>query len=310
MPLKPGDPGFDYQSGGPQQTSRTSPSGNRVVEAPSNQPPSGGSVTQSSNMTLLGNSGYYHPSNGIGTMTGVWGDARPNGRRHKGQDIRMPMGTPMIAVTSGRIQHYSNSSAGTVVYLHGDDGNRYSYFHLSSRTTRAGARVTGGQVIALSGNTGNSSGPHLHFEVRQGGTKVDPRPFLAGTMAGMVGTPPPSGGFNEDQKQPTDTSLADRELYWQGENRITPSFAQGEEEQQEIPPWIAQLEQYRNELRTQRGQDPIKSKASAMLRRSLGSMSSMTRKYGFQAGASTTAARMAESENKVQQISRETQERP
>jgi hypothetical protein len=129
-------------------------------------------------------------------------------------------------------------------------------------------------------------------------------------MAGMVGGAPPSAGRDDDLTRPSgDTSLADRELYWQGENRITPSFAQGEEEQQEIPPWIAQLEQYRNELRTERGQDPIKSKASAMLRRSLGSMSSMTRKYGFQAGASTTAARMAESENEVQQISRETQER-
>jgi hypothetical protein len=307
MPLKPGDPGYDYERG---STPRTSPSGNRVVSAPPSQPPSGGSVTRSSNITMLGNSGYYHPSNGIGTMTGVWGDSRPNNRRHKGQDIRMPMKTPMIAVTSGKIQHYSNSSAGTVVYLHGDDGNRYSYFHLSSRTTRAGARVTAGQVIALSGNSGNSAGPHLHFEVRQGSTKVDPRPFLAGTMAGTVGaTPPPSGNMGEaDQPQP-DTSIADRELYWQGENRVTPSFAQGEEEQPEIPPWIAQLEQYRNELRTQQGVDPIKSKASSMLRRSLNSMSSMTRKYGFQAGASTTAARMAESENEVQQISRETQER-
>ena len=143
----------------------------------------------------VGGDFYYHPSLGVGTMTGVWGDARAGGaRRHEGQDIRMPMNTPLVAVTSGTIKHYKNSSAGTVVYLQGDDGNKYSYFHLNSRVAKDGQRVQAGQLIAYSGNTGNSSGPHLHFEVWWNGKKVDPRTFLSHTRSPGSPVDPTQGG--------------------------------------------------------------------------------------------------------------------
>ena len=120
----------DPSGGGPSSQGTSRPPPARFVPSPDYQ---------------MGGDFYYHPSLGVGTMTGVWGDSRSGGaRRHEGQDIRMNMNTPLVAVTSGTIQHYKNSSAGTVVYLKGDDGNKYSYFHLNTRVAKHGQRVQAG----------------------------------------------------------------------------------------------------------------------------------------------------------------------
>jgi murein DD-endopeptidase MepM/ murein hydrolase activator NlpD len=61
-----------------------------------------------------------------------------------------------------------------VIYIRHDDGYETRYAHLTSFNVRAGTKVKQGQVIAKSGNTGVGSGPHLHFEIRKGGTALNP----------------------------------------------------------------------------------------------------------------------------------------
>ncbi|MGW4106974.1 M23 family metallopeptidase [Streptomyces sp. NPDC004976] len=107
--------------------------------------------------------------------------------KHSGQDYAVPTGTPVLAPHGGTVVKAGGNGAGdgpaygnAVVIKHGD--KTYSqYAHLSSVNVKAGQVVKTGQKIASSGNTGNSSGPHLHFEIRTSpnyGSAVDPAKFL------------------------------------------------------------------------------------------------------------------------------------
>ncbi|MEU9358762.1 transglycosylase family protein [Streptomyces sp. NPDC048301] len=101
---------------------------------------------------------------------------------HTGVDFPVPTGTTVKAVNSGKVVSagWAGAYGYEIVIRHGD--GRYSqYAHLSSLHVRAGQQVTGGQRIARSGSTGNSTGPHLHFEIRTGpgyGSDVDPLAYL------------------------------------------------------------------------------------------------------------------------------------
>lgn len=70
---------------------------------------------------------------------------------------------------------------GNCVMIDHGDGVMTVYGHLSEVTVSVGEYVDQGERVALSGNTGRSTGPHLHFEIRVNGTPVDPEPYLAGT---------------------------------------------------------------------------------------------------------------------------------
>jgi hypothetical protein len=101
------------------------------------------------------------------------------GRVHAGIDLAVPIGTAVLAAADGTVEVAGTASGyGTVVYLShaGDLTSRYA--HLSRLEVRRGQQVRRGDRIALSGNTGNSTGPHLHFEIRTGGRAVDPLPYL------------------------------------------------------------------------------------------------------------------------------------
>lgn len=132
---------------------------------------------------------YFHPTGGVGSYGKAgrndFGAPRADGKRkHKGQDIMLAHGKTLFAVTAGVVKWEENDSAGTIVYLDGDDGHRYSYFHLSDREGSDGMKVTGRQVIGHVGETGDSNGPHLHFEYRPNrGDQVDPMPLLDSSAA-------------------------------------------------------------------------------------------------------------------------------
>ncbi|MFH8883959.1 LysM peptidoglycan-binding domain-containing M23 family metallopeptidase [Streptomyces californicus] len=101
---------------------------------------------------------------------------------HTGSDFQAASGTPVLAVGPGTVVSAGNSgSYGNEVVIKHEDGMYSQYAHQSSLNVSVGQTVTGGQQIGLSGSTGNSTGPHLHFEVRTGpsyGSDVDPIAYL------------------------------------------------------------------------------------------------------------------------------------
>lgn len=100
---------------------------------------------------------------------------------HRGVDLAVPLGTPVAAMESGTVEFAGEMSGyGLVVILHHGGTLRTIYGHLSQISVKRGDRIEGHQVIALSGQTGDATGPHLHFEVQRWGREEDPVPLLGG----------------------------------------------------------------------------------------------------------------------------------
>jgi murein DD-endopeptidase MepM/ murein hydrolase activator NlpD len=101
------------------------------------------------------------------------------GRMHEGIDIAVPSGTPVVAAASGNVitAGWLGGYGNLVVIDHGN-GLATAYGHNSSLAVGAGQSVAQGQVIAYSGSTGHSTGPHVHFEVRVNGFAADPLGYL------------------------------------------------------------------------------------------------------------------------------------
>lgn len=100
---------------------------------------------------------------------------------HAGLDFRGPVGAPIFAAAAGTVQFAGvKQGYGNVVEISHGNGLTTRYAHLSRIEARPGSRVAAGAVIARLGNTGRSTGPHLHFEVRIHDRPVNPRPFLQG----------------------------------------------------------------------------------------------------------------------------------
>ena len=107
------------------------------------------------------------------------------GRRkfHHGVDVALPVGTPLTAPADGVVVKKGNGPSGGVTLILKHEDNRHTvYYHLQKPShLLKGTRVERGELIAYSGNTGASTGPHLHFEVRRSarwGDTVDPVPYL------------------------------------------------------------------------------------------------------------------------------------
>ncbi|SUC09271.1 metalloprotease [Pasteurella canis] len=107
---------------------------------------------------------------------------------HKGVDFAMPIGTPIIAPADGIVEKVAYQANGAGRYIVIRHGREYQtvYMHLSRPLVKAGQNVKRGQRIALSGNTGRSTGPHLHYEFHINGRAVNPLSVkLPGTSSGM-----------------------------------------------------------------------------------------------------------------------------
>ncbi|MDQ8707774.1 M23 family metallopeptidase [Streptomyces sp. LHD-70] len=107
--------------------------------------------------------------------------------KHSGQDFAVPVGTKVAAVHNGTVVKAGPNGAGdgpaygNAVVIKHDNGRYSQYAHLSKVGVKIGQKVKTGQEIARSGNTGNSSGPHLHFEIRTAanyGTAINPASFM------------------------------------------------------------------------------------------------------------------------------------
>jgi murein DD-endopeptidase MepM/ murein hydrolase activator NlpD len=100
---------------------------------------------------------------------------------HAGIDLANSIGTPIVAVSDGVVVEAGPAAGyGMLVKLRHADGTVTLYGHINTTLVSVGQRVMAGDQIATMGNRGNSTGPHLHFEVLQGGTeRIDPVPWLA-----------------------------------------------------------------------------------------------------------------------------------
>lgn len=106
------------------------------------------------------------------------------GQMHLGVDVPAPTGTPIRAAASGVVARSGWApGAGNRVNITHNSRYETRYFHMSRTAASVGQRVTQGQVIGYVGSTGDSSGPHLHFEVWQNGSAVNPAPFVGGAYA-------------------------------------------------------------------------------------------------------------------------------
>ena len=120
-------------------------------------------------------SGYVRP--GDGRLTSGFG--RRWGRLHAGIDLAAGTGSPIRAVTNGTVVSAGRESGyGNCVRIRHSDGTETLYGHLSRILVSSGTRVSAGQQIGKEGNTGRSTGPHLHFEVRVNGSTVNPLTWL------------------------------------------------------------------------------------------------------------------------------------
>ncbi len=121
------------------------------------------------------------PVAGPVTFSNTWGASRSGGRSHQGVDMFADEGTPVIAVASGRVEHYNNSLGGLSYRLYADDGTFYYGTHLSAYENQGAGHVEAGTVIGYVGRTGNAATtpPHLHWEIHPGGRgtpAIDPTP--------------------------------------------------------------------------------------------------------------------------------------
>jgi peptidoglycan hydrolase-like protein with peptidoglycan-binding domain len=107
---------------------------------------------------------------------------------HTGIDFPVPYGTPVGAAGVGTtiFAGYNNGGYGNLVVVQHRLGYTTWYAHLSSIATYDGQEVAGGTVLGYVGSTGNSTGPHLHFEVRRYDTPIDPAPLLLETVSARI----------------------------------------------------------------------------------------------------------------------------
>ncbi len=126
---------------------------------------------------------YIKPISGGRLTSGFGYRSRPNARgatsNHQGVDWGTPVGTTVMASCGGTVTRAGwLGSYGYCVFIKHPDGRETRYAHLSKILVSVGQSVSQGQRIALSGNTGASTGPHVHFEIRIGGSAVNPLKYL------------------------------------------------------------------------------------------------------------------------------------
>lgn len=164
--------GSDTNSGG----------GTVVVQTKDDPAPSGDSLTSAD--TKSGTTTLVWPTKPAAAISSPFGPRW--GRMHEGLDFGLPVGTPIYAAAAGRVNYASAMGAyGNYVCVTHTRDFQTCYAHNSKLLVKVGQTVKQGQRISLSGNTGRSTGPHLHFEVRRssvaaGDPAVDPKPFLSG----------------------------------------------------------------------------------------------------------------------------------
>ncbi len=128
-----------------------------------------------------------------GPITSRFGNRKPPkagaSSNHAGLDYGSPCGTPVVASANGKVKSASSSgNAGNLIEIIHGEGYMTKYMHLQSMSVSSGSTVTRGQVIGTVGTTGNSTGCHLHFEIRKDGLALNPKDWLGDGPAPQLNT--------------------------------------------------------------------------------------------------------------------------
>lgn len=119
--------------------------------------------------------GVYEPAKGV--ISSEFGERW--GKNHEGLDIAVPVGTPVKSAEGGTVLFCGDGGTyGNLVKIDHGNGIVTAYAHLSEITVEEGQIVGANTQIALSGNTGRSTGPHLHFEIVKDGVPLNPKPYI------------------------------------------------------------------------------------------------------------------------------------
>lgn len=161
-----------------EEEARKAEEARRAEEAKKNQSSAGG------DSTVKGNTNFIWPCPASGRISSAFGDrSSPTegaSTNHKGIDIPAPSGSSIVAAADGKvvISTYSYSAGNYIMIDHGG-GLTTVYMHCSQLLVKEGETVKQGQTIAKVGSTGYSTGPHLHFGVRSGGSYVNPSGYVS-----------------------------------------------------------------------------------------------------------------------------------
>jgi len=162
-----------------EEEARKAEEARRAEEAKKNQSSAGGDST-----VKKGNTNFIWPCPASGRISSAFGDrSSPTegaSTNHKGIDIPAPSGSSIVAAADGKvvISTYSYSAGNYIMIDHGG-GLTTVYMHCSQLLVKEGEIVKQGQTIAKVGSTGYSTGPHLHFGVRSGGSYVNPSGYVS-----------------------------------------------------------------------------------------------------------------------------------
>ena len=157
------------------------------------------------------------PIKGYAPVTLAFGEMY-QGVRHAGIDFGVPEGTPVLACSAGTVLQsgFQQGGYGWYVLLIHPDGSGSVYAHLCRQGLPTGSSVVAGAIIGYSGNTGNSSGPHLHFEYRErasyGSSVVDPAPYFVSNQSMAPISPSQSIPVPSAQQLKDDLSIGAAEV--------------------------------------------------------------------------------------------------
>ena len=128
-----------------------------------------------------------------GTVTSPYGASRGRRGAHNGVDIAVPVGTPVPAAMGGEvIRAWTADDGGVSLKVKYDDGTVAGFAHLSEQAIKEG-RFEAGTILAKTGNTGRSTGPHLHYTLTRDGKKIDPLQATLGTISAPPQAPAAEG---------------------------------------------------------------------------------------------------------------------
>ena len=139
-------------------------------------------ITKNNMLKIIPNGHVVKPFNGISSKFGSRKDPITGVRRnHSGIDYRARIGTTVIAPADGVIEYagYNNGGFGKMIIVNHNYGFKTVYAHLNDYKVKIGDYVRKGEPIAVTGNTGRSTGPHLHYEVHYLGRKLNPINFIS-----------------------------------------------------------------------------------------------------------------------------------